>query len=236
MKNRVFYFVLTFTFLFLLGLSTFAETIEKEKGYISVNVSATKEMSPNQAELSISIETQNKSLKQASEENKLIANKVYSALKKLLKPEDYIKTGEYSVQPQYIYNNENKKTLDKYLVINTILIKTKNIRIISNLIDTSLAQGATNVDNLIFSTTDYDESCNELLASLSKKAYSQANLVAKSINSAIMGIKSIDASCSLGNTPMPMYKMMVGSSSASTPIESGKVNLYANINASFYVK
>jgi len=228
--------------LFVIGivsLSTMADTIEKDKGYISVNQSTTKEISPNQAEITFSIETSDKSLKKASDDNKLIANKVYSSLKTILGSLDYVKTNDFSAKPQYTYTKDNKKTLDKYVVTNSVTVKTKKIELVSNLIDKAIAQGATNVNNLQFSTTDYDTTCNDMLAELTKKAYNQANSVAKSINSQIINIKTINATCNPDINPKPFYSMMAKSSLdsvSSTPIESGKVKIYANIDASFFVK
>lgn len=223
----------------LVGLSTTAETIEKDKGYVSVNSSITKEIVPNQAEISISIETSDKSMQKASEDNKKIANKVYSSLKAILGASDFIKTGAYTARPQFSYTKENKKVLDKYVVTNMIVVRTKNTPLVPKIIDTAISQGATNVDNLQFLTTDYDNDCNDALAELTKKTYLQANTVAKSINSAITGIKSINATCNPESNPRPMYAMMAKGAMdnvSSTPIESGKIKIYANIDASFYVK
>lgn len=223
----------------LVSLSTKAETIEKDKGYISVNESTTKEVSPNQAEISINIETSDKSLQKASDDNKAVANKVYSSLKALLGADDYIKTSDYSAKPQYIYTKENKKVLDKYVVSNTIVVRTKKIELVSKFIDTAIAQGATNIDNLQFLAVDYDCACNDTLAELTKKAYVKAYSVAKSVNSQIIGVKSINVTCNSDNSPRPYYGMMAKSSMDSvsaTPIESGKIKIYANVDASFYVK
>lgn len=235
--------ITSFLVLFLVGfsaLTTAAETIEKETGYISVNFSTTKEISPNQAEITINIETSDKSLQKASEENKTIAKLVYSSLKSLLGPNDYIKTSNYSARPQYIYNKDNKRVLDKYIVSNNVTVKTKNTDLVSKLIDTAIDKGATNVENLQFSASDYDSSCNEALAELTKKSYTEANAIASSINSKIVGIKSINATCNSDNGPRPYYAMMAkgmdNAVASSTPIESGKVKINVNIDASFYVK
>lgn len=221
------------------GLCAIADTTEKDKGYISVSLSTTQETSPNQAEISISIETSDKSLQQASDDNKKIANNVYASLKTILCKDDYIKTNNYSAYPQYIYTKENKKVFDKYIVRNSVVIKTKNTSTVPKLIDTAISHGATGVDNLQFSVVDFDSSCNDALAELTRKTYAQANTVAKSINAQITGIKSIDTTCNSENSPRPYYGMMATDSmtkSSATPIESGKIKVYTNINASFYVK
>lgn len=239
MKKVLILLIVLFSLIFV-SISTTAETVEKDKGYISVNASTTKEISPNQAEIFISIETYDKSLQKARDENKIIANKVYSCLKSLLGSEDYIKTSNYCARPQYIWTKDNQKIFDKYIVTNTVVVRTKKIELVSKLIDTAIAQGATNVENLQFLATDYDNSCNDVLAELTKKAYNQAASVAKSINSQITGIKSLNTTCNLENTPRPMYGMMMknamDAAGSATPIECGKIRIYANIDASFYVK
>lgn len=224
---------------FLSGLCSNAQTIEEEKGYISVNASLTKEISPNQAEISIGVETSDTSMQKAVDENKIIANKVFSEIKPLLGKDDYLKTGEYSAKPQYIYTKENKKVFDKYVVKNIVLVHTRNTAIISKIIDTAISQGATNVDDIKFSATDYDSICNEALAELTKNAHAQANAIANAINTKIIGIKVINANCNVDSGVRPMYDMMaksVMSSNPATPVESGKIKIFANINASFYTK
>lgn len=221
------------------ALTAMSQNIELEKGFISVNSFSNKEVSPNQAEISFSIETSDKSLKNASEQNKLIANKVYSSLKSVIGMGDYLKTGQYCAKPEYIYSKD-KKVLDKYSVINTVVLKTKNIDIIPRFIDIAVSQGATGVNNLIFSASDYDSICNDNLAELTKKTYSQANAIASSIHSQIVGVKSINASCTTNNAPRPYFAAMSGKGVADelsvTPIESGKININLNVDASFYVK
>lgn len=221
-------------------ISTSAETVDKEKGYISLSLSTTKEVTPNQAEINIGIETSNQSMQKAAEENKLIANKIYTMLKPLLGSDDYIKTNTYSARPQYSYTRDNKKILDKYVVTNSVTVKTKKTDIVSKLIDASIAQGATNINNLQFTVTDYDSACNDALAELTKKTYTQASSVAKSINSQVLGIKSINATCNTDSAPRPCYAMMAPKAEdmagSTTPIEVGKTKVYANIDASYYVK
>lgn len=237
--KKLFAAAMVMTLFSTFAMSVNSQTVELEKGYISVNKSTTIEVSPNQAEISIGVETSDNSVKKASEDNKIAANKVYSALKPLLGKDDYIKTGNYSIRPQYIYTKDNKKILDKYIVSNIVTVKTKNTQIISKLIDAAIAQGATKINDLQFSAVDYDNDCNAIMSDLTKKAYLQASTVAKSINTQITGVKSINTTCNPENTPRPYYAMMAkgeGDNASSTPIEAGKIKIYANIDASFYVK
>ena len=223
-------------------LSSSATTVEKDAGYISVNASSTKEVAPNEAEITINIETSDKSSQKASDDNKIIADKVYSSLKAILNINkgDYIKTQGYSVNPIYTYTKDNKKVFDKYVVSNNVIVRTKNTELVSKIVDTAITKGATKVNDLQFLVSDYDSACNEVLSALTKRAYLQATTIAKSINSEIIGTKSIASSCNPENNQRPYYAMMAKSSmdnsTSSTPIEGGKMKIYANIDASFYVK
>lgn len=237
--KKFFVIALALSAVTFISLSTTAETIEKDNGYISVNASETKEISPNQAEITIGVETSDKSLQKASDDNKVIANKIYTSLKSILGPEDYIKTNRYTARPTY-YTKDNKRVFDKYIVTNTVTVRTKKLDLVSKFVDTAIGQGATNINSLNFSITDYDTSCNETLAILTKQAYAKANVIAKSINSQVTGIKYINTTCNSENNQRPYYAMMDAAGAAektlSTPIEGGKIRIYANIDASFYVK
>lgn len=221
-----------------INISTHASVIEKEEGYISVNAASNQEIAPNQVEITINVETSDISLQKASDDNKVIANKVYLSLKSLLGANDYLKTQNYSANPVYVYTKENKRVLDKYTVSNNVVVRTKNIALVPKLIDSAISKGATNVNNLQFSTTDYDDACNELLAGLTKKAHTQVESVARAINAKIIGAKSINLTCNPENNQRPYMYMAKNAmdGASSTPIESGKIKIYANVDASFYVK
>ncbi len=238
--KKVLLSVMVLSVITLVSMSTMADTIEKDKGYISVNESTTKEISPNQAEIAIGIETSDKSMQKASEENKNIANVVCANLKSLLGADDYIKTSSYNARPVYVNTKDNKRIIDKYVVSNTVTIKTKKIELVSTIIDNAIAHSATNVSNLQFSAVNYDDACNSTLAELTKKSYTQAATVANSIGNKIIGVKSINTSCNAENQPRLGYGMMMMKSamdevSAPTPIQSGKLKINVNVDASFYV-
>ena len=218
-----------------------ATVLEKEDGFVSVNATSSKEVAPDQAQITINIETSDKEMQKAAADNKVIADKVYSSLKAVLNTEkgDYIKTANYTANPVYTYTKDNKRVFDKYVVSNNVVVITKNTAKVVKLVDTAIAAGATKVNDLEFLVADYDSACNEALAQLTKRAYSQATSIAAAINSKIVGTKSIASSCTPENNQRPVYSMMAKSSApneSATPIESGKIKIFASINAEFYLK
>lgn len=237
------FFILALSLTLSIGCIANAATDDKT-GSISVQTSTFREVSPNIAEMSIEVKTYDKSMQKAAEENKRISNDIYASVKSIINPAngDYVRTSNFTTNPQYNYSG-NKKTFDKYEVSNSIVVKVNDLSVVSKIIDTSISKGATNIDNLKFSVSNYDQQCNEMLATITKSAYSQANAVAASINSRISGIKSISAYCSTKTSRTPIiYKSAMAlngvadeAATTSTPVESGKIIINSNVNADFYV-
>ena len=232
------------------GLSTYAVATDnnmKERGIITVNIDTNTEIAPDVAEIAFTVKTSDtKSMQKATSENKIISDKVYATLKAMINAQngDYIKTSDFNAVPIYSYSG-NKRTLDKYEVSNRVIVHTKSIQNIGKMIDNSIISGATNVDSLNFSVSNYDAQCDELLASASKKAYSRANLLAKSMNSYVTGISSVNSSCSTNNTyrqpRLYMAKNMLADAAGSSQdegmaISNGVIKLNATVNATFFVK
>ena len=234
----------------LANLSTQAVTSDpsKDKGTLSVNTSANTEISPDVAELSFAIKTSDtKSMQKATAANKEISDKVYSELKSMINPAvgDYIKTSNFNATPVYSYTN-SKKNFEKYEVSNSVMIRTKSIENVGKMIDRAITAGATNVDNLSFSVSNYEAQCDELISSAAKKAYGRANMLAKIMNTSILGVSSLNSSCSTNEYRQPrlyMAKAMLDSvasnaeeTSGGIAISNGTVKINANVNVTFFVK
>ncbi len=223
---------------------------DAEKGYISVSYTTEKKVSPDTVEISIAVKTEDKSsMKNASTKNKEISDKIYEYLKSVIDTTtgDYVKTSNYSANPTYNYIN-GKRVFDKYEVSNNVIVHTKKLDKMSQMIDKSLSLGATNIDNLTFSLEEKDAYCADLLAKATKNARQRAEIVATSASTSITGIKNIGTSCTLnsyGASPRVFYSnaKMMGATDGAAPesggagnIESGLITVYSNVNADFYVK
>ena len=228
------------------SMSTQAISESIEKGYISINTFANSEVAPDVAELSIDVTTyDSKSMQKATLENKEISEKVIELLKAQINTQngDFIKTTNFSATPLYKYSG-NKRSFDKYQVSNSVVVRTKSIDKVGSMIDKSIELGATNVNNLTFSVSDYEAQCNKLLSEATKKAVSRANAVASNAPTTLNGVRTMDVSCSVNNNVRPRYRVMMYNKalgtdvaeSAPTTIEKGVVKIHANVNASFFVK
>lgn len=234
----------------LANLSTQAITPDtnKDKGTISVNTSAEVETAPDVAEITFAIKTSDtKSMQKATVANKEISDKVYSELKSMINPAsgDYIKTLNFNAAPVYSYTN-SKKNFEKYEVTNSVTVHTKSIDTIGKMIDKAIGLGATNVDSLSFSLSNYESQCDDLIAKATKKAYNRANILAKIMNTSVAGVDNLSTSCSSNGGSQPrlyMAKNMLSAaadsaseSASGIAISNGVIKIHANVNASFFVK
>ncbi|MEE3348474.1 MAG: SIMPL domain-containing protein [Candidatus Gastranaerophilaceae bacterium] len=233
------------------GISTIAADTTPERGTISVSTTANAEISPDTVDISISVKTKDsKSLQKASNENKLISDNVYNALKDFINSQngDYLKTADYNARPVYTYTSNNKKILDKYEVSNNIIVHTKNIEQAGAMIDKAISLGATDVNDLRFSVSNYEKQCNELLEIASKKAKTRADITVKASGSYITGVKNLSISCSENTPSRVQYRLMTNKmamangasyeadAAPSTPIQSGVIKIFANLNAVYFIK
>ncbi len=221
----------------------------KDKGTISVNTSAEKDLVPDIGELSILIETSDsKSMQKATVANKEISDKVYAELKKMINVSngDYVKTANFNAAPEYKYSN-SKSTLSKYKVTNNVVVKTKSIEKLGEMIDKSIALGATSVGSLTFSVSNYDTEVEGLISAASQKAYTQAQAALKPAQTNILGVSSIyvNSSGSRSRSPQRMMlskamDMACEEESAPEPtyttIEAGTLKLTVSVNAVYHVK
>ena len=229
------------------SLSAQANIISNDKGIISVNTNASIEVAPDVAEISFAIKTSDaKSMQKATLLNKEISDKVLAQLKSMIDAQngDYIKTSDFSANPIYTYVN-SKKTFERYEVSNRVIVHTKSIDKVGTMIDNSIELGATNVDNLSFSLSNYELKCNDLIASATKKAKTRAEVIAQALGTNLDGVSNISTSCGINNSNSPrlyMAKNMIADVASeaaginSTSISDGVIKINANVNAGFFVK
>ncbi len=234
--------ILAFAILAMPCLTTNAETV-KNMGYISVNATESKEIVPNTANITFSVETTDVDSKRASERNNQITSKVVAALKETLKEDKNanIQTKNFNLRPNYKTNkNTDETSIKNYTAINSIVVKTASVDKVSALIDAAIKNNVSNVSGVTFTLENQDQYAEELSNEAIQKAKYLADKAALSLKQKVVGIKSIRINIYQQNANgVRLYKAASSantSTTTATPIESGKVQLNASVDAEFYVK
>ena len=217
------------------------ELPDSTKGTISTTGTASENYPPDTAEIILAIETTENTVSLATQKNNAISEKVINAVKALIDTSkgDILKTSSFSVQPKYEYDKELKiNRLIGYLVTNQITLKTGKINDIGEFIDRAIEQGANRVHNINFTIADDDTYCEQLLDKAAKRGKQEAEVVARSLGTAITGIKSVSSSCGNFNQP-PIYPRAFAqeavASRSAVSIEPGSMKLVGSVSLEFFI-
>lgn len=216
---------------------------ENELNILSSSGTASINAEPDTAVFSLAIETENKLLTQALQENTNKAQKVMSEIKKLLSKDDSIKTTGFNVNPVYNYDNkERKSVLTGYRVTNMVSIKTKKLSDAGKIIDAAIKNGANKADDLDFMIENKEKYSAELLKKASEEAKQKAYATAEALGLCIKGINRVSTNFS-DETISPYYRgtfaameMKSSSDGAAPPIEAGEVKLKAIVTVDFIIE
>ena len=232
-------------FVFFLSAPVFANQVKTpaNSGFITVTASRTEEVKPNLATITFYVETSNKVSDNAVKENKKLATEVIDAIKAAYNPDlDTLKTTSYNVVPSYIYHNNNKKTLDKYVVTTSLQFTTKAPSTMGAIINAAQQAGVTRVSGLNYSLDMEDFDCSDIIKKAAKNLRHRADAAASAIGVKVTGVKEMNGDCG-GQNAVRYYAMAKSASydnaaveSSPVPLEEGVTKVTVTITAKFWVK
>ena len=132
--------------------------------------------------------------------------------------------------------------MNGYVATNSIYFTTSNIQNVGKVIDLALSNGANKVNRFNLTLDNPNKYCTSVLEDAVKDTQFKASSIAKVLNTSVTGVRSVSTSCSSQSSSISPYSnMMLKASSSdsvasSTPIEAGKIKVYASVDASYYVK
>lgn len=232
-------------FMLLVSAPVFANQAKglPNSGFITVTASRTEEVKPNLATISFYIETSNKVSDNAVKENKKLATDVIEAIRAAYNPDlDTLKTTSYNVVPSYIYHNNNKKTLDKYVVTTALQFTTKAPSTMGTIINAAQQAGVTRVSGLNYSLDMENFDCSDIIKKAAKNLRHRADAAASAIGVKVTGVKEMNVDCG-GQNAVRYYAMAKSTSydnavgeSTPVPLQEGVTKVTVTITAKFWVK
>ena len=217
------------------GAATAAEDTTKER---LIHTSATGEVTTtaDQAEISVSVQTENMDPKRAQAENAAIMADVIAALKAAGVAESDLKTTGFSLYPVYDESGSIfAKNIKYYRVTNTLLITVRDVNMTGELLDLAVANGANNVNGVTFTISDEKQQAlrDDALTEAVQLARADADAVAKATGLTITGVREITVSG--GYIPYARAEMSYanGKAAAPTPLQPGEMTVSASVSISY---
>src|SRR5262249_9769793 len=150
---------------------------------------------------------------------------VIDAVKKLGIADKDIQTTTISLQPTYDYtNNGNPPRITGYSFSNGIAVTVRNLDQTGDVIDDSLAAGATSLDGVAFRVADPAAAESRARTDAMTEAHANADTLAKAAGVTISGVASISEVST--PVPQPVYfgaaqGLAAAAPNVATPVQAG---------------
>lgn len=228
----------------LLVIPMYAIGVDYES-VINAEATINKDITPDTVRIKFYVTDSGMNINDIKEKNDKTVNKAITEIKKILGPDDSIKTVSYRINNVYSYK-EKVRIFQKYEVTNGFEVKSKELNKISDIIKIATDNGVKRVEQLNFSLSDSESVCNGLMAETAKMAKTRAQHIANATGNDLLKVKNINTYCSLSSSYVQprLYanKMLSAGMAQDTAeaaiesIEPGSINVRANANVSYYLK
>lgn len=213
---------------------------------VTVNGSVTKSVTPDQADITVSVETLNTKASVSQSENAEIAEKVRAALKAAGIADADIKTVSYNLYEDFKWNQGTQQSDSiGYRTVNSIQVTVHDLSKTGDVIDAATQSGANRISSVSFSLSKgkQDEINTQALKEASANAKAKADSISQGLNITLGQVYSVNES---GGYVQPYYyrsydSYAMGASEsaapkASTPITPGDVEFTVSVNVQFEIQ
>jgi uncharacterized protein len=200
---------------------------------VVVTGEATVRAQPDTAVVYVAVVTQNASASEAQAENASKTDAVVRAVKSSAGAGAEVKTGGYSVQPQYAYKEGAAPAITSYVVRNSVSVTTGELDRAGAIIDAASRAGANSVDGLLFTLRRDEQARGQALATATREALSKARVVAEALGGRVVRVVEVQEGGAA--RPVPVYdtamagRARTAQATTPTPVEAGPLEIRAEV-------
>jgi len=195
---------------------------------------------PDRAQVTFSVQTENTDVRAAQAENANRMAKVHDALLATGIPRDALKTTGYNIYP--VYEDSNgilKPKIRTYRVTNSLTVTLHNVSKTGEVIDTAVANGINQADSIRFMLSDEQGQVlrTEALKEAVTRARSDADTISAAMGTTITGVQRAETGSSYSPVYFQNYAMDAAAprASAETPIQAGDITVSASVTISYTI-
>lgn len=193
---------------------------------------------PDIATVSVGVQTEKKSVKEAQDENSRKMNAIIDKMKSLKIAKEDIKTTNYSIYPQYDYTN-GRSVLRGYQVNQSVDVKIRNLDLISQVLSGAGELGANTVGGVNFTIDEPEGLRQEARLKALEAAKTKATALAEAAGVRLGKVVGFSESVGGYSPPIMYAKEMAfglgGDSAASPSIESGSQDVVVNVSVTYEI-
>jgi uncharacterized protein len=198
---------------------------------------------PDRAQVTLSVQTENTDVKMAQADNARKMNMVIDALIGSGIPRDGLKTTGYNIYPVYEESTGIlTPKIKTYRVTNTLTVTLHDVSRTGEVIDVAVANGINQADSIQFMLSEQQQQVlrTDALKEAVNRARADADTVAAAMGTSITGVKNADISGGYYPVLFQNYQYDVGNaalkSSAPTPVQPGDITVSATISVTYNIR
>jgi uncharacterized protein YggE len=201
---------------------------------LNLSASGESKVAPDLATITLGVQTDGATAAGAMSANAAQMTKVIAALKKAGIAERDIQTSNLSVNPQYVYVENNPPKLSGYQASNQVTIQVRDLTKLGQTVDATVNAGATNVGGISFGLQDPQAAEDKARLDAVKALQAKADLYARATGYKIVRLVSLgEGGGYTPAPPMPMYAMAKMERADSSPVSAGELKVRVDVSATY---
>jgi uncharacterized protein YggE len=202
--------------------------MENSPSLIRTNGEGIITIKPDQSRIDIGVVSQANTSQAAVEQNSAQLEAALASLRRVLGANADIKTVSYTLQPNYQYPKEGgEPNITGFTATNIVRVTVNDLNMVGKVIDAATENGANRIQNLRFMLKDEQIVKGQALREAVTKAKEKAETLASALGLKVVRVLSVVES---SPSVVPVRDVaFVRTETATTPIESGTIEVRANI-------
>jgi uncharacterized protein YggE len=192
-------------------------------------------LTPDIADLRVGVNISRPTATAARADAAAAMTKVVDAIKKAGVADKDIQTSMLSLQPVYDYTNNGQGKLTGFQVVNIVAITVRDIGKVGDLVDATVAAGATSVDGVSFRVEDETKAEGQARTAAVADARAKANALAAAAGVTIAGVSSIAEVSNSVPYPVPYAASGGSKDAAATPVQPGTTEVDIMVTVVFRI-
>ncbi|WP_374571922.1 SIMPL domain-containing protein [Phenylobacterium sp.] len=200
----------------------------------TLNLSAHGEtrIAPDMATITLGVQIEAPTAQGAMRANAEQMNAVIAALKKAGIAERDIQTSNLSLNPQYVYQENQPPKLSGYQASNQVSVRVNDLKDLGKAVDATVGAGANRVNGISFGLKDSTAAENAAREQAVKALAAKADLYAKAAGYHVARLVSLsEAGGYSPPSPMPMLAMARMEKADATPVAAGELSVGIDVSA-----
>jgi uncharacterized protein YggE len=210
-----------------------AEPAPRE-GTIVVSGTGRVAVQPDVAELRLGITTARPSIEVARADAAATMTGILAAIDAAGIDRHDVRTTLLSVQPRYDYRDGKAPALTGYELANVVDVTVRDLALLGDVVDGTLAAGATSMDSLAFRVDDPAPAEREARVAAVAVARARADVLAEATGLEIVGVADVVEGSPAGAPVLRMKaERMTMAADPATPIEAGTTEVVVHVTVTY---